>query len=172
MSLLENLNLPWICFLFLLSFQPPPYPLPPQLSRPDIIKDIKGIPWTGTLPSELGRVTNLRWLEIDGAQFDDGEMNLSTITTIPLEFSSLSKLNTLRITNSNLGGTLHPSLFVNLTNLSELVLSGNNLTGTIPSEIGLLTNLRRLNLKRNLFTGIPLLPTELQQLSLLSQVYI
>ena len=139
-------------------------------SPPDICKtnkDIKGIPWTGTIPTELGRVTNLRWLEIDGAQF---EMN-STTTTIPMEFSSLSKLNALRISNSNIGGTLHPLVFRNLTNLGVLDLSGNNLTGTIPSEIGLLTNLSTLYLHDNFFTGVPLLPTELEQLPLLSQVH-
>ena len=153
------------------------------------MKDIKGIPWTGMLPSELGRLTNLRWLEIDNAQFQNHVNNstttmttstttaaattatTTTTTTIPLEFSSLSKLQTFQISNSNLGGTLHPLLFENLTNLEVLDLSGNNLTGTIPSEIGLLTNLRILNLQDNFFTGIPLLPTELQQLSLLDQVY-
>ena len=46
-----------------------------------------------------------------------------------------------------------------LTNLTDLWLSNNQLTGAIPTELGQLTNLTFLNLYNNQLTGA--IPTEL-----------
>ena len=47
-----------------------------------------------------------------------------------------------------------PSEIGNLTNLTELYLYFNQLTGSIPSEIVNLTNLERLKLYNNQLTGV------------------
>lgn len=56
---------------------------------------------------------------------------------------------------SNKGLTSVPSTVFNQTNLEELNLSNNLLTGAIPSQIGNLKNLKILNLSNNKMTGLP-----------------
>ena len=46
-----------------------------------------------------------------------------------------------------------PSELGKLSNLTELILDGNNLTGSIPPELGNLTNLRQLYLRDNALSG-------------------
>ncbi|KAF5181660.1 Leucine-rich repeat receptor protein kinase ems1 [Thalictrum thalictroides] len=53
----------------------------------------------------------------------------------------------------HLEGNLNHLNFSSLPHLSVLILQGNNLNGTIPQEIGTLTNLIHLNLNSNLFGG-------------------
>jgi len=78
-------------------------------------------------------------------------------------------VTSLKLWHNNLSGSL-PSEIGNFPKLTELLLGGNSLYGNIPPEIGNLTELTNLHLQDNLFTGnIP--PeignlTKLQQLSL------
>ncbi|KAF5183845.1 Leucine-rich repeat (LRR) family protein [Thalictrum thalictroides] len=53
----------------------------------------------------------------------------------------------------HLEGNLNHLNFSSLPHLSVLILQGNKLNGTIPQEIGALTNLITLNFKSNLFVG-------------------
>ena len=81
----------------------------------------------------------------------------------------LKGLTLLDISNNGLKGTIPEDLFIGLSNLQHLDLSGCNLSGTLSSNIGLLTQLRYLHLADNIFHGtIP--PSlgwlELAQLSL------
>lgn len=68
----------------------------------------------------------------------------------------------LRLYDSELTGQL-PSELGLLTALTDLGLDRNQLTGSIPSELGLLTALRRLELFSNQLTGT--IPAELEQLT-------
>ena len=52
-----------------------------------------------------------------------------------------------------------------MTSLMTLVMSSNEQTGTLPTELGQLTNLESLALDNNLFSGV--LPTELGRLGVL-----
>ena len=63
---------------------------------------------------------------------------------------------------SNKGLTEFPKEILNQTSAVELNLSGNNLTGALPSEIAKLTKLEILNVSDNNMTGIP---AEIGQLS-------
>ena len=67
---------------------------------------------------------------------------------------SYSVLNTteLSLSNNQLTGSIPPEIG-NLTNLTYLSLSHNQLTGSIPSEIGNLTALDLLSLSNNQLTG-------------------
>ena len=56
------------------------------------------------------------------------------------------------------------------TNLSQLYLWGNELTGAIPSELGNLTNLTVLRLQLNQLTGT--IPSELGKLTKLDELYL
>ncbi len=69
--------------------------------------------------------------------------------------------------SNQLIGTIPPELG-NLSNLTSLTLSNNQLTGTIPPELGNLSNLTHLQLSSNELTGI--IPPELGNLSNLTHL--
>ena len=73
----------------------------------------------------------------------------------------------LWLTNNNLNGTL-PTQIGQLTELEELHLAGNRLTGVIPSSLGSLVQLRQVYLGENQLTGG--IPTTLGALPRLEQL--
>ncbi len=73
----------------------------------------------------------------------------------------------LSLPGNNLSGTL-PAELGDLEHLRWLVLDGNELTGAIPAELGNLAQLRTLDLDNNQLTGpIPAALAELSQLTIL-----
>ena len=112
----------------------------------------------GTIPSELGNLTNLKELLLN-----DNQLN----GTIPSEFGDLTNLEKLRLHSSQLSGTI-PTELGNLTNLKELLLDNNQLSGTIPTELGNLTNLEKLSFFRNQLSGT--IPSELGGLTNLKEL--
>jgi len=94
------------------------------------------VPIAGSLPSEIGKLTNLVELDIVVTQLEG---------RIPSEYGNLSKLEILALKYSSLTGTI-PSTLGQLENLEKLFLVGNQLSGTVPKELG---NLKRLGKKRN-----------------------
>ena len=68
---------------------------------------------------------------------------------------------------SNKGLKSIPSYVFSQTNLEELNVSNNFLTGAIQSQIGNLTNLKILNASNNLMTGVPAEVGQLQNLEIL-----
>jgi hypothetical protein len=67
-------------------------------------------------------------------------------------------VETLNLWGNNLVGTI-PNELALLTNMNYLDLSDNNLMGTIPSQIALMLNLRGLSLQNNNLTGT--IPSEI-----------
>lgn len=72
---------------------------------------------------------------------------------------------------SNRGLTSVPSYVFNQTNLEELNVSHNSLTGAIQSQIGQLKNLKILNASYNQMTGVPAEVGQLQNLQVLDLSY-
>jgi hypothetical protein len=99
---------------------------------------------TGSIPSEIGNLTNLTYLSLKGNQLSG---------SIPPYIGNLTNLTYLNLQSNQLTGSIPPEIG-NLTNLTILSLYSNQLTGTIPSEIGNLTNLTYLYLNNNQLTGI------------------
>ncbi|MDD5341110.1 MAG: leucine-rich repeat domain-containing protein [Patescibacteria group bacterium] len=68
---------------------------------------------------------------------------------------------------SNQGFTKVPDYVFNMTNLQELNISNNQITGAIQSQIGQLKKLKILNASNNLMTGVPAEVGQLTNLQIL-----
>ena len=79
----------------------------------------------GQIPSELGNLTKLEGLFLDGNQLSG---------TIPPELGNLVNLRRLNLRYNKLSGRI-PSDLGNLTNLAYLRINGNQLTGCIPGAL-------------------------------------
>jgi hypothetical protein len=109
---------------------------------------------TGTVPTEIGKLQQLEWIELLFNQLSG---------SLPTEIGQLTRTNMLSAASNTLDGALPTELGL-LSSLFLLSLAGNRLTGPLPSELGLLTNLTvTLNLNKNQFSGT--IPTELGLLS-------
>jgi Leucine-rich repeat (LRR) protein len=104
---------------------------------------------TGTLPTELGLMTALNSLFLQGNQLNG---------TLCTELGLMSALTYLDLSANELNGTLPTELGL-MTALTYLDLSDNQWTGTLPTELGLMIALNDLSLDENELTGT--LPTEL-----------
>jgi Leucine-rich repeat (LRR) protein len=88
----------------------------------------------------------------------DSEPIILTVHNTPTEVTlwgvvySIENTTELNLSNNELTGSIPPEIG-NLTNLITLGLDDNQLTGSIPPEIGNLTNLTGLWLGRNQLTG-------------------
>ena len=105
--------------------------------------DLFGQELTGSIPPEIGNLTNLTLLYLRDNQLSG---------SIPPEIGNLTNLTSLSLMINQLTGSIPPEIG-NLTNLTGLGLYDNQLTGEIPSEIGNLTNLTSLILSGNQLTG-------------------
>ena len=114
----------------------------------------------GSIPPELGNLSNLQDLEIYNNQINGA---------IPPELGNLSNLRFLELSNNLLAGSI-PSILGNLNNLQFLLLGENQLAGSIPPELGNLSNLLYLDLEENQLTGS--IPPELGNLSSLLGFYL
>lgn len=140
---------------------------------------------TGPLPENIGDITNLDLLDIsNNALTSTLPSSLSTLTNFfaidvqenlftgtPLQdkiFHEMSGLAALRIGRNKFSGPLDIS--ANWTDMINFSLLGADFTGTIPTEIGLLTNTRFLFLGLNDLTGT--LPTELDNLVNLQALWV
>ncbi|KAK4354638.1 hypothetical protein RND71_026832 [Anisodus tanguticus] len=89
------------------------------------------------------------------------------LSYLPSELSSLSSLQLLNLSSTNISGSI-PSSFGSFTHLRLLDLSSNSLSGPIPSELGGLTSLQFLFLNSNrLSAKIPQQLSELSSLEIL-----
>ena len=79
----------------------------------------------GSIPSELGLLTDLRWLYLPDNQLQGG---------IPTELGNLTKLRRLDLSGNQLRGET-PDELGNISGLQELYLARNNLTGYIPRRL-------------------------------------
>ncbi|MDE2814775.1 MAG: fibronectin type III domain-containing protein [Gemmatimonadota bacterium] len=113
---------------------------------------------TGALPTELGNLSNLVWLDLDYNRLSG---------SIPATVGNLSGLTVLRLGSNELTGEI-PAELGGLADLTILGLGNNQLTGPIPSQLGNLAGLTRLSLWNNQLTGE--LPAELGNLTQLTRL--
>ncbi len=115
---------------------------------------------TGTLPSEIGDLDTLTYLDLSLNQLSG---------PIPEEIGNLIYLNNLYL-NCNQFGDSIPAGIQNLTRLSHLELRDNQISGTIPLWIGDIVNLITLILSENQLTGS--IPPEIGNLDQCKDIYL
>ena len=126
--------------------------------------------WSTTTLEDGNYTIIVRSYDLSG-NITDSEPIILTVYNTPTEVilwgESYSIINTdfLELYGYNLTGSI-PSEIGNLTNLTSLLLFNNQLTGSIPSEIGNLTNLNYLKLQNNGLTGI--IPESICDLDMIS----
>jgi hypothetical protein len=113
---------------------------------------------TGTLPPELGRLTELQVLAMSNNQLHG---------TLPVEIANVAAMRDFGVGNNQLTGHLPDGLW-QLTKLTGLSVISNELSGTVSGDIAKLTGLARLYMAQNHFTGT--VPQQLAQLSKLELV--
>lgn len=98
---------------------------------------------TGSIPSALGELTELRYLFLSGNHLSGA---------IPNELFTLSKLENIDLSGNEFSGGI-PEGFGTMAALTTLELKGNEFSGTIPDEILNNTTITTLNLMDNRLTG-------------------
>ena len=117
--------------------------------------ELSGNNLRGTLPADLGTLSNLITLDLSDNRLSGA---------IP-DLTALTRLTTLNLGDNQMSGTI-PGDLGSLTGLKTLSLRGNGLTGAIPEELGDLTDLDALYLDKNQLTGpIPATLGDLNQLA-------
>ncbi|KAK9682397.1 hypothetical protein RND81_10G071000 [Saponaria officinalis] len=96
------------------------------------------------LPSLLGHLTKLKYLDLSGDEFHGG---------LPMSFSGLSSLQHLNLSKNRLSGFI-PDVFGDSTKEIEyLDISSNSLHGELPKWLWNMTNIQKLQLSGNQLTG-------------------
>ncbi|CAJ2655788.1 unnamed protein product [Trifolium pratense] len=98
---------------------------------------------SGAIPSSLFTLPSLEQIYLENNQFSK---------PINVEPSSIPKLNTLNLASCNLKN--FPSFLINLSTLSSIDLSNNQIQGVLPNWIWKLQSLYKLNISHNLLTEL------------------
>lgn len=116
---------------------------------------------SGTLPAWLGRMTTLDDLSVRRNWWISG--------TVPTQLGELSSLsNNLQLWMNRLSGT-YPIELTRLHRMQGIFLEGNYISGTLPSEVGLLSSGLTHNLGQSFNYLSGFIPTEIGRLSKLQR---
>ncbi|KAK3272841.1 hypothetical protein CYMTET_18873 [Cymbomonas tetramitiformis] len=108
---------------------------------------------SGTLPTELGEITTLTKLVLNGN---------SLTRNLPTELGQLTQLQHAFLYTNQISG-LTPTELGQLTDIRSFFVSINSLSGQLPTELGQLTRIEDFGFHVNQFEGT--LPTELGKMT-------
>lgn len=118
-------------------------------------------PMSGSLPESFFQLTNLRFFTNAKSRFE---------SSVPEEISGWKQMKFFSSVGNGLTGTLPPDLFFTLTSLCMLDLMENNLSGTLSTSFGQLKELQFLRLDNTLLSGT--VPSELGLLTHLVDLFL
>ncbi|XP_055819082.1 receptor-like protein 9DC3 [Solanum dulcamara] len=146
---------------------------------------LSGVNFTGRIPESFSHLTSLHELDMSYSNLSGPILkplwNLTNIEFLSLadnhlegpisQFSRFGKLRGLSLGNNNFDGQLEFLSFNrNWTQLEELEISSNYLTGPIPSNVSGLQNLQFLDFSSNYLNGT--IPSWIFSLSSLRELYL
>lgn len=99
--------------------------------------------WSGTLPSEIGRLSKLVSLRLDRGR---------VFGSIPASIGGMTSLTMISISETSMSGTV-PTIIGTLSRLASVFLEMNRFSGSIPASIFALPRLRFLDLRDNKFVS-------------------
>ncbi|KAL8499046.1 hypothetical protein ACS0TY_022128 [Phlomoides rotata] len=132
------------------------------------VLDLSSNDLSGFVPHSLGNLTRLFFLSLEdnNLRFESSASGVGFFTSL----TSLTSLKVLTIGGNPLGGVLPPSIGNLSSSLQTFDAPYCNFKGTIPNDIGNLTNLVRLDLQQNDLSGI--IPPTFTHLHTLQGLYL
>lgn len=121
--------------------------------------------FTGEIPNSLGNLSKVYWLDLADNQLS-GPIPVSTPTKPGLDL--LLKAKHFHFNKNKLSGPIPPKLFSSDMILIHVLFDGNQLTGSIPSTLGLVKTLEVLRLDRNFLEGE--VPSNLNKLTIVNEL--
>ncbi|KAH6804258.1 Leucine-rich repeat protein kinase family protein [Perilla frutescens var. frutescens] len=104
----------------------------------------------GEIPASIGNLSNLFWLDLADNKLS-GSIPVSKGTTPGLDM--LVQTKHFHFGRNKLSGEIPPQLFSSKLTLKHLLLENNQLSGSIPSTLGLVQSLEVIRLDKNLLSG-------------------
>mmetsp|Transcript_22704 Transcript_22704/g.49202 ORF Transcript_22704/g.49202 Transcript_22704/m.49202 type:complete len:856 (-) Transcript_22704:106-2673(-) len=139
--------------------------------------------FTGTIPSEIGQLSKCTHLYLDENELEGSipseVTTLSNMQMIGLhvnaltgeipDFSAMQELRALYVDSNHLSSTIPSTLGALGSSLLDLRLGSNDITGSLPSELGNLSSLRSLHVEENDLSGS--LPLEFAGMDVLNELH-
>ncbi|PWA65862.1 leucine-rich repeat protein kinase family protein [Artemisia annua] len=123
--------------------------------------------FTGPIPSSIGNITTLYWLDLTDNKLT-GDLPVSSGNSPGLDM--LTNARHFHFGRNKLTGFIPPRLFSSKMSLVHLLLENNQLTGSIPSTLGLVQSLEVLRLDRNNLSGN--VPSSINNLTSVLEMYL
>ncbi|GLT56887.1 hypothetical protein SLA2020_299010 [Shorea laevis] len=123
--------------------------------------------FSGQIPPSIGYLTNLNWVDLSDNQLE-GSLPVSDGTTPGLD--NLVKTLHFHLGQNKFSDEIPEQIFSSNMALIHLLLDGNNLTGPIPSTLGLVQALLVVRFENNSLRGT--VPSNLNNLTNLTDLYL